>query len=400
MQLRHEPAALVVSRQPLPTFDRSKYASAAGVSKGAYVLAGGETATPDAIIIATGSEVTLAIDAHEELAKQGIRTRVVSMPSWDIFEHQSQEYRDSVLPPAVTRRVAVEQASTFGWERYVGLTGKVIGMKTFGASAPLKELQKTLRLRARSCRRRRQGTGWQGVISDPHRVDLASGPLQATILPSYGMLVASLKWQGVELLRRIDDLESAASQGKHGRHTLALPLGQSPRRSSLSCGGSRSRARSQIAAPAFRRQWLADPWRALGAIAWTVMKATSQCLTAQGSTGRAICSRSFRFRIAWRWRSLSMTGLSIAVSVIARDEPVPVSFGFHPYFGLSDVPRADWRLHLPAMQRLALDARGIPTGAHGPISPQATMRSAIRPMMMALLWTKIPRGLPCRAAAE
>lgn len=142
MKLRHEPAALVVSRQALPTFDRSKYASAAGVSKGAYVLAGGDNASPDAIIIATGSEVTLAIDAYEELAKQGIRTRVVSMPSWDIFEHQSQDYRDSVLPPSVTKRVAVEQASTFGWERYVGTTGKIIGMKTFGASAPLKELQK------------------------------------------------------------------------------------------------------------------------------------------------------------------------------------------------------------------------------------------------------------------
>jgi transketolase len=142
MQLRHEPAALVVSRQALPTFDRSKYASAAGVSKGAYVLAGGDTATPEAIIIATGSEVTLAVDAYEELLKQRIRTRVVSMPSWDIFEHQPQEYRDSVLPPSVTRRVAVEQASTFGWERYVGTTGRIIGMKTFGASAPLKELQK------------------------------------------------------------------------------------------------------------------------------------------------------------------------------------------------------------------------------------------------------------------
>jgi transketolase len=140
MQLRHEPAALVVSRQALPTFDRSKYAPAAGVSKGAYVMADSEK--PQAIIIATGSEVTLAIDAYEELAKQGIRTRVVSMPSWDIFEHQTQEYRDSVLPPTITKRVAVEQASTFGWERYVGMGGKVIGMKTFGASAPLKELQK------------------------------------------------------------------------------------------------------------------------------------------------------------------------------------------------------------------------------------------------------------------
>ena len=146
MQLRHEPAALVLSRQPLPIIDRSKYAPAAGLAKGAYVIAGGEIATPDAIIIATGSEVTLAIDAHEELAKQGISTRVVSMPSWDIFEHQSQDYRDSVLPPSVTKRVAVEQASTFGWERYVGMNGKVIGMKTFGASAPTEGIAEAFRL--------------------------------------------------------------------------------------------------------------------------------------------------------------------------------------------------------------------------------------------------------------
>ena len=94
------------------------------------------------ILIATGSEVSLAVDAHEKLLAEGIRSRVVSMPSWDIFEHQSQEYRDSVLPPAVKARVAIEQASTFGWERYTGDSGRIIGMKTFGASAPLKELQR------------------------------------------------------------------------------------------------------------------------------------------------------------------------------------------------------------------------------------------------------------------
>ena len=142
VQLRHQPAVLALSRQPLPTFDRSKYAAASGVSKGAYVLADAPGGKPDVILIASGSEVSLAVEAHEKLRADGIRSRVVSMPSWDIFEHQTQEYRDTVLPPDVTARVAIEQASTFGWERYVGLTGRVIGMHTFGASAPLKELQK------------------------------------------------------------------------------------------------------------------------------------------------------------------------------------------------------------------------------------------------------------------
>jgi transketolase len=140
MQLRHEPAVLALSRQPLPTFDRSKYAPASGVARGAYVLADPPAGKPEVILIASGSEVSLCVKAHEELLAEGIRSRVVSMPSWDIFEHQPQAYRDSVLPPDVTARVAVEQASTFGWERYVGWSGRVLGMKTFGASAPLKEL--------------------------------------------------------------------------------------------------------------------------------------------------------------------------------------------------------------------------------------------------------------------
>jgi len=142
MQLRHEPAVLLLSRQALPTLDRSRYAPAAGVARGAYVLAGAPDESPEIIFIATGSEVILAVEAHETLLKEGIRSRVVSLPSWDIFEHQSPEYRASVLPPAVTARIAIEQASTFGWERYIGSRGRVIGMKTFGASAPLKELQK------------------------------------------------------------------------------------------------------------------------------------------------------------------------------------------------------------------------------------------------------------------
>jgi transketolase len=140
MQLRHKPAMLALSRQPLPTLDRSRYAPASGVARGAYVLADPPDGKPEVILISSGSEVSLCVDAHEELLAEGIRSRVVSMPSWDIFEDQTQAYRDSVLPPDVTARVAVEQASTFGWERYVGQSGRIIGMKTFGASAPLKEL--------------------------------------------------------------------------------------------------------------------------------------------------------------------------------------------------------------------------------------------------------------------
>ncbi len=142
MQLRHKPAVLALSRQPLPTLDRSRYRAASGVAQGAYVLADPPDGNPEVILIASGSEVSLAVDAHEKLLAEGIRSRVVSMPSWDIFDHQTQDYRDSVLPPSIKARVAVEQASTLGWERYVGTSGHVIGMKTFGSSAPLKELQR------------------------------------------------------------------------------------------------------------------------------------------------------------------------------------------------------------------------------------------------------------------
>jgi transketolase len=142
MQVRHQPTVLALSRQAFPTLDREKYAPASGVAKGAYVLAETPGGNPEVILIASGGEVNLAVDVHEKLVAEGVRSRVVSMPSWEIFDHQTQEYRDSVLPPKVTARVAVEQASTFGWERYVGSAGRIIGMKTFGASAPLKELQR------------------------------------------------------------------------------------------------------------------------------------------------------------------------------------------------------------------------------------------------------------------
>jgi transketolase len=142
MRLQHQPVALVLSRQPIPVFDRTRYASAAGVARGAYVLADAEGGRPEVILLSTGSEVSLCIEAFERLTADGIRARVVSMPSWELFEQQSQSYRDEVLPPEVVARVSVEQASTFGWERYVGPAGTMIGMKTFGASAPLKELQK------------------------------------------------------------------------------------------------------------------------------------------------------------------------------------------------------------------------------------------------------------------
>jgi transketolase len=133
---------LALSRQPLPTLDRSKYAPASGLARGAYVLADPPGRNPDVILIASGSEISLVVQAHERLLAEGIGSRVVSMPSWDIFDRQPKEYRDSVLPPRVKARVAVEQGSTLGWERYVGDSGDVIGMKTFGASAPLKELQR------------------------------------------------------------------------------------------------------------------------------------------------------------------------------------------------------------------------------------------------------------------
>ena len=142
MQLRHQPAVFALSRQPLPTLDRRKYAPASGVTRGAYVLAEAPGGNPEIILMASGSEVSLTVQAHEKLLTEGIRSRVVSMPSWEIFEQQSEEYRDTVLPPSVMARVAVEQASSFGWERYVGTSGLMNCMKTFGASAPLKELQK------------------------------------------------------------------------------------------------------------------------------------------------------------------------------------------------------------------------------------------------------------------
>jgi len=142
IQLRHQPAVLALSRQPLPTLDRTKYAPASGVARGAYVLADAPGGDPEVILIASGSEVSLAVDAHQKLIAEGIRSQVVSMPSWEIFDRQSKDYRESVLPARVTARISVEQASTFGWERYVGSSGRMIGMKTFGASAPLKELQR------------------------------------------------------------------------------------------------------------------------------------------------------------------------------------------------------------------------------------------------------------------
>jgi transketolase len=141
MQLRHQPAVLALSRQPLPTLDRNRYAAASGVARGAYVLGDAPGGKPELILIATGSELSLGVQAHEKLLADGIRSRVVSMPSWDLFERQEPGYRDAVLPPHVKARIAIEQASSFGWERYVGLEGRVIGMHSFGASAPLAALQ-------------------------------------------------------------------------------------------------------------------------------------------------------------------------------------------------------------------------------------------------------------------
>jgi transketolase len=142
MRQKHQPTALVLTRQNVPVLDRSRYAAPGGVEQGGYVLADPPEGEPEVILIATGSEVHLAVAAYEELTAEGVRARVVSLPSWFLFDNQPPEYRQSVLPEAVTARVAVEQASTLGWDRYVGPRGQIVGMRTFGASAPLKELQR------------------------------------------------------------------------------------------------------------------------------------------------------------------------------------------------------------------------------------------------------------------
>ncbi|MGH7086204.1 MAG: transketolase-like TK C-terminal-containing protein, partial [Acetobacteraceae bacterium] len=142
LSLKHEPACLILSRQNLPTLDRARYAPASGLKRGAYVLADAGKGAPEIILMATGSEVALCVEVYERLAAEGVKARVVSMPSWELFEQQDADYRAAVLPPEVTRRIAVEQASSLGWERYTGLRGTILGMTTFGASAPLKELLK------------------------------------------------------------------------------------------------------------------------------------------------------------------------------------------------------------------------------------------------------------------
>ena len=142
MKYRHEPALILASRQPIPVLDRTKYAAASGVAKGAYVLADAEDGKPNVILIASGTEVSLCVEAYEKLKVEGVKARVVSLPCWEVFAAQDQTYRDSVLPPSIKARVAVEMGSIFGWERYVGLEGKVVGMRSFGASAPLKDLLK------------------------------------------------------------------------------------------------------------------------------------------------------------------------------------------------------------------------------------------------------------------
>ncbi|MFO0935744.1 MAG: transketolase [Gemmataceae bacterium] len=141
LEQTHHPVVLALSRQAIPTFDRTKYAPAAGTQKGGYVFADC-AGTPSVILIGTGTELALCVEAYEKLTAEGVKARVVSLPSWELFEKQSKEYRDSVLPPAVTSRVCVEMGSTFGWERYAGPKGKIIGMTSFGASAPLKDLAK------------------------------------------------------------------------------------------------------------------------------------------------------------------------------------------------------------------------------------------------------------------
>ncbi len=142
MRLHHEPAVLVLTRQAVPTIDRTRYASASGLERGAYILADSQDGPPDVILIGTGSEVVLCLEAYEQLTKDGIRARVVSMPSWELFDDQDRTYRESVLPPTIKARVSVELASDFGWSKYTGSEGNNICIESFGASAPMKQLQK------------------------------------------------------------------------------------------------------------------------------------------------------------------------------------------------------------------------------------------------------------------
>jgi len=141
MQLKDRPACLVLTRQAVVTLDRTKYACSSGVSRGAYVLADAPDHKSDVLLLATGSAVSLCVTAYEQLKSEGIKARVISMPSWELFENQSREYRDSVLPSAITARVAVEEASTFGWERYTGFDGAILGLRTFWLSAPTKVVE-------------------------------------------------------------------------------------------------------------------------------------------------------------------------------------------------------------------------------------------------------------------
>jgi transketolase len=141
-KLQHSPVCLCLTRQALPTFDRTKYAPASGVAKGGYVLADAAGGKPDLILIGTGSEVSLCMAAYEKLTAEGVKARVVSLPSWELFEQQPKEYRDSVMLPNVPRRVTVEMGTVLGWERYAGPTGTMLGMRSFGASAPIKDLLK------------------------------------------------------------------------------------------------------------------------------------------------------------------------------------------------------------------------------------------------------------------
>ena len=167
MQLRHEPVALVLTRQALPTLDRTKYASAEGLRRGAYVLADAPGGKPDVLLLATGSEVALCVEAYEQLKAEGVKARVVSMPSWEMFEHycrENPEYREQVLPPAVTARVSVEQAATFGWERYVGMDGAThrhAHLRRLGAAEGVAE---EVRLHPRRGGRRRAGTTEEGAV--------------------------------------------------------------------------------------------------------------------------------------------------------------------------------------------------------------------------------------------
>ena len=266
MQLHHQPAAIILTRQDLPTLDRTKYAPASGLARGAYVLADAPGGKPEVLLMASGSEVSLCVAAHERLTAEGIRSRVISMPSWELFDDQDAAYRDSVLPPDVTARVSVELASVFGWAKYVGTKGQSIGMRSFGASAPLKDLQREFGFTVEQVVEAARKVSWDERRREGRRDAEGTATDTAGVDPRWPGAKSVLKFDDQARLRTIlirftasvalirvrfqSDILDKVSLGVSGRSCmLEQPYNDSP--------GSRSRRLSPTLGPrAGRCRWM------------------------------------------------------------------------------------------------------------------------------------------------